>query len=255
MLIQPIFAIVVALTVGGALWEYYHITEVKGFNPLVKIGLLASTAYVLATYLSIETQSKLLPIIIISLSFLMSFTYFFLNENNPLANLAITVFGIFYLAIPLSYLIDINFSPQINAIGDGRLWVAYILFTTKMTDTGGFFIGKYLGRTKLAAKISPKKTIEGAFGGLLFGILTSVLFPYVVHYISPSTHFNLGLWPSIFLGLGIGIIGQIGDLGESLLKRDAGVKDSNQLPGLGGILDMVDSLVFTIPLVYYYLQT
>ena len=244
-----------AIATSIALWEYYQITEIKGCKPLVKLGLFTATSYVMANFLClIETPVTCLPSIILSLSFLMSFIYFIMKENNPLINLAITFFGIIYLSIPLTQLIYINYSTDLLDSGDGRYWVAYILAVTKMTDIGGYFVGKSIGKIKLAEHISPHKTLEGAVGGLLFAIATSVSFPYLIDFLTESADFDLQLWPSIFLGLGIGILAQLGDLGESLLKRDAGVKDSNQLPGLGGVLDTVDSLVFTIPLVYFYLQ-
>jgi phosphatidate cytidylyltransferase len=254
-LFAPLFAIALACVAGFALWEYYHISEVKGFHPLIKIGLFTTTAYVMASFVNIqEGQSSILPTFILALSFLMSFTYFFLNDDQPLGNLAITTFGIIYLAIPLTYLLNINFGiPLENGRGDGRWWVIFTLAVTKMTDTGAFFIGKSLGRTKLAEHISPKKTIEGAMGGMVFAVVTSFLFPYLIYVLAGEGSFYLELWESIILGILIGVLAQIGDLGESVLKRDAGVKDSNQLPGLGGMLDMVDSLVFTIPLVYFYL--
>ena len=122
-----------------------------------------------------------------------------------------------------------------------------------MTDTGGFFIGKKFGKEKLAPYISPKKTWEGALGGFVAAIFSSIAVVFFASIFDPEA-FGLTLWQSIWLGAGIGICAQIGDLSESLLKRDGGIKDSNQVPGLGGMLDIVDSLVFSAPLVYIFLK-
>jgi phosphatidate cytidylyltransferase len=121
-----------------------------------------------------------------------------------------------------------------------------------MTDTGAYFTGKKFGKSKLAPHISPKKTIEGALGGMVFSLLTSLCFFFISDLFSLSM--QISFMESFVLGILVGVIGQIGDLIESLLKRDGGIKDSNQLPGLGGILDVVDSLIFTTPLIYFFLR-
>jgi phosphatidate cytidylyltransferase len=140
-----------------------------------------------------------------------------------------------------------------NSVNDGRWWLLYLLVVTKMTDTGGFFVGKKFGKEKLAPYISPKKTIEGALGGFLAGILSSVAIMFLASIFDPGA-FGLTFAQSIWLGAGISLCAQIGDLSESLLKRDGGIKDSNQMPGLGGMLDIMDSLVFSTPLVYIFLK-
>lgn len=133
---------------------------------------------------------------------------------------------------------------------DGRWWVAYLLVVTKITDIGAYFAGSLWGRRKLAPAISPKKTIEGAIFGLVCAMAASFVFHLLSDYAGP---FHLGTFEWVFLGLLLGLAGQFGDLSESLLKRDANKKDSNVLPGLGGVLDMVDSILFNAPIIYIYL--
>lgn len=250
---QLAFTAILAVIVGCALWEYYVIARAKGYNPLVKTGVITSTIYICLSYVGMRIPIvSFLPYLSLALAFCFGFIYFFSKEKNPLSNLAITVFGIAYLAIPLSFVLSINYFFYPGGTQDGRLWLIYVLTVTKMTDTGAFAIGKNFGKTKLAVHISPKKTIEGAVGGMFLAILTSIVFPLFAHWLSPGS-MQLPFWQSLVLGGVIGFFAQVGDLGESLLKRDAGVKDSNQLPGLGGILDIVDSLVFTIPVVYFFL--
>jgi len=124
------------------------------------------------------------------------------------------------------------------------MWFIFLLVVTKISDIAGYFIGKTVGKRRLS-KISPNKTVEGSLAGLLAAVFSAYLF----HFIFP-----VQLVEALILGLIFGSLSQIGDLAESLLKRDAGVKDSNNLPGIGGVLDLLDSLVFTAPFLWIYLS-
>ncbi len=247
---KPIFILFNAAIISLALLEYYQLTQNKGFQPLVSLGIGSSIVYVIAVAWSTHhPQAGPLPAFILLGSFLLFFLQFFKQQNSPLGNLAITAFGIVYLTIPLSCGVRINYFFPPDALQDGRLCLAYVLLVSKMCDVGAYFVGKILGKTKLAPLISPKKTLEGALGGLGAALLTSLFFTFLFPTALPLT-----IGQSFWLGIVIGILAQLGDLAESVLKRDAGVKDSSHLPGLGGILDMVDSLVFTLPLMYLMLQ-
>lgn len=251
---KPIFAFTVASVIGIALYEYYSIAEIKGFQPLVTLGIASGMAYSIAVFIeTMYTSSTSLPPLVFGVSLLIGFIYFFFSGEGPLIKLAITFFGLLYIAVPLSFIISINYFFSENNHQDGRWWLIYVLTVTKITDAGAYFCGKLFGRHTLASHISPKKTIEGAIGGLVSAIAISIALPYLATSISPANALQMGLFESIYLGCAIGILAQIGDLAESLLKRDAGVKDSNVLPGLGGMLDLTDSLIFTIPLVYFFL--
>ena len=249
----PLFASIVAAITAASLWEYYHIAKVKGYRPLTMTGIIGGIAYCLALYTSLLSPlSTSLPFVVLWITFLLSFLFFFFrgSDPHPMGNLAITIFGLIYLALPLGCALTINFYFLDAPIQDGRLWLIYVLAVSKMTDIAAYFTGKTIGKHPLAPHLSPNKTIEGALGGMLFSIAASIAFP---HFFS-STQFYLPLSHSIGMGIFIGIMAQVGDLAESLLKRDAGVKDSNTLPGLGGMLDIVDSVIFTLPLVYFYLH-
>ena len=131
----------------------------------------------------------------------------------------------------------------------GRSWLLFALLTTFATDSGAYFVGRLTGRHKMAPQLSPGKTWEGAAGGLAAAVSVALLLSLL-----PPQYLNLGLawWPPALIGLAIGIAAQAGDLLESGLKRLAGVKDAGALfPGHGGMLDRLDSLLLTIPLVYY----
>jgi phosphatidate cytidylyltransferase len=153
-----------------------------------------------------------------------------------------TVAGILYVGWLLSYLV------ALRGLDDGRNWLLFALFVTFGSDTTAFFIGRALGRHYLAPQISPGKTWEGFIGGVLGAIIVSLLFNLI-----PALRLPVGYVSVMLLGLLVSVMGQLGDLVESLLKRNMDVKDSGRLmPGHGGILDRMDSIVFAGIVVYYY---
>lgn len=247
------FLSIVAGSIGTALWEFYNIAKARGYAPLNGIGILFSIFYVFSIYLSTQIPSAFaLPIIVIGLALISGFLSYFVKGTDPFINLAITFFGIIYLTLPLSFIVNINYFFPKGTPYDGRWWVFFLITITKMTDIGAYFFGKLIGSHPLTPYISPKKTWEGAVGGLLTAAIASFLFYLIPHFTSGASFLSLG--EALSLGIGISLLAQFGDLAESLLKRDLGVKDSNHLPGLGGILDILDSLVFTIPFVYLFLK-
>lgn len=245
--LQPVFVVLTGAVIIAALWEYYHIAKGSGIDPVASIGIIGSICYLYMVYLTIDRPDLSdWPLIVLGLILFSAFLSYFFSGISPFTNLAVTVFGVVYLTVPLGAFIPIN-------LVYGRYWLLYLLLVTKLTDVGAYLVGKQWGKHKMAPVISPKKTWEGAVGGFLIGTFSS----YVLHKTSVF-FFGPGLFNSSLQSLGFGaimsIVAQIGDLSESLLKRDSGVKDSNRLPGLGGMLDMVDSLVFTTPLLYFFLK-
>jgi phosphatidate cytidylyltransferase len=167
------------------------------------------------------------------------------EKFNAFPAWAWTFAGILYVGWLLGYIV------ALRGIEDGRNWVFYALFCTFGSDTAAFFIGRAIGRHKLAPSISPGKTWEGAIGGLLGAVGVSFLFLLPTPVTLTS---QLNWWQAIILGLLVSIFGQVGDLVESLLKRNTGAKDSGTLiPGHGGILDRMDSIVFAVVVVYYWI--
>ena len=172
----------------------------------------------------------------------------FLRENifEALGGLATTLFGLAYVSALLSYL----FYIRTRDAAHGAWLVLFLILVTKMGDVGAYAIGNIIGQHSLVPRISPRKTVEGFVGAALFSGLTAWLAqPMLGHqhiFGQPATP----LW-TLVMGVVLGVIGQLGDLAESLLKRDCQVKDSGVLiPGLGGVLDVIDSLLFTAPLFY-----
>lgn len=149
--------------------------------------------------------------------------------------------GLAYLSLPLSFL------ALLAGLDEGRWWLLFLLIVIWSNDTFAYFAGRKLGRHKLAPVVSPKKTVEGAVAGIAGGAVSGLVF---VHFTGMDSS-PLG---TIAITVAVGLVGMAGDLAESLLKRGAGVKDSGTIiPGHGGVLDRIDSLIFPIPLLYYYL--
>ncbi|MBA3602666.1 MAG: CDP-archaeol synthase [Parachlamydiaceae bacterium] len=247
------FIALIAGIIGMALWEFYAMARNKKYQPLAYYAIASSMVYLFATYISTQYHVfPMLPQLTLLLTMVGAFAYFFDKGQNSMSNIAITLFGLVYLTLPLTGMIQINYFFPAESLQDGRLWLTYLLLVTKMTDIGAYFIGKNFGKHKITPYISPSKTIEGSIGGLLAAILMSLAFYFVTQYF--SLPFTLSLNEALCLGTIIGVVGQFGDLAESLLKRDCEVKDSNQLPGLGGVLDTADSIIFTVPLVYFFMN-
>lgn len=248
---RPLFALIIASIITLASAEFYHLGQGKNHQPIVKIGLLGCFFYPLAVFTGIQfPQAEFLPLTVLILTLFGAFFYFLKNGLEPLKNLSLTLFALVYIAIPLSLWLNIAYLFPINTLQEGRWWLLYLLAVTKMTDIGAYLVGNLTGKHKMAPTISPGKSWEGAIGGLFIGMGTSVIF----YLFQSKIPLQITLVQSIVLGIILSIIGQLGDLAESLLKRDAGIKNSSQIPGLGGILDMVDSLIFTTPLLYIFLK-
>lgn len=245
-LFQPFFTLLVMAVAAIALWEYYHIPKSKGVEPQCSIGIVGSICYLYTLFHATISDHKMIgwPLAMLALILFALFIYYLFFGKDPLVNSAVTFFGIVYITVPLGALIPINFLF-------GPFWLVYLLIVTKITDIAAYFIGKKWGKFKLAPIVSPKKTWEGAIGGFLAAILASILLYLISEDFTLKTHFSF--YASLWLGGLLGVLGQLGDLFESLLKRDCGVKDSSRLPGLGGILDIIDSLIFTTPMLYLFL--
>jgi phosphatidate cytidylyltransferase len=195
-----------------------------------------------------------LPILVVALGVIAFFIHRFKKAAGALNEIAIEFFGIIYVAVPLSLILGVLYpNPHQGFPQEGRWWLLYLIVVTKITDVGAYFVGRLWGKNKLCPSLSPQKTVEGAIAGFIGAVCASVAIHKLAVYMQ-AEWFHLSFSESVWLGMLIGILGQIGDLAESLLKRDAVVKDSNALPGLGGVLDMVDSLLFTTPVIYFFLR-
>ena len=179
----------------------------------------------------------------------------FRPQKEAFTSWAWTIAGILYLGCLLSHFVALRGLETLSMPYAGRNLVFFAFFTTFASDTAAFFIGRALGKHHLAPHISPGKTWEGAIAGVFGAIIVSLFFvlPKLFTVDNPLYLRDFAYWQAILLGLLVSIFGQLGDLIESLLKRNMGVKDSSQLlPGHGGFLDRMDSVVFAGVVVYYY---
>lgn len=244
------YIIVLFFSALFAFFSCYELLRMRHFQSKLRskmVSILSSAilvSFFVAGYFS-------LPMIWPFATFLVSFMIIFLSHfhrvEGAIRDIAISFFSLVYICVPIGLLIYILYKYQNFSPIDGRLWIALIVVLTKVSDIFAYFSGKIFGKNLLAKYISPNKTIEGALGGLFSVIALSV----VVQYFFPT--YSISYLAAALFGLIIGILSQIGDLCESLLKRDAKVKDSSNIPGIGGILDTLDSLLFTIPFFYIYI--
>lgn len=207
----------------------------------------------LERYLAIGAGTCLLPVFafggtgfvlggctLIFLVFATLFLFRFKEISTVVTHLALVCFGYLYLSLLLSHMVLLRDLPY------GRQWVFLVLLIVMASDSAAYFTGMNFGRRKLYPAISPNKSIEGAIGGLVGGLAGA--------FLAKALFFpELSIFDALVTGLFAGVLGQIGDLFESMLKRAFGVKDSGTIiPGHGGILDRLDSLLFAFPPVFYY---
>jgi phosphatidate cytidylyltransferase len=254
-IINLLLVFTIAALAGIGVWEYAQLAKAKGLQPSSSLMIVIAVCEVFAFYASLTyPQWSKLALLIIILGFISFFIFHFRNPQNALMHVAVEFFGVCYLAVPFSFMLAILYPfSHHSLLQDGRWWLFYLFLVTKITDIGGYFVGRLIGKHPLALHLSPKKTIEGAIGGLICAVALSIAMSMFGKIFSISS-FHLPLGDAIWIGMVIGLLAQVGDLAESLLKRDAFVKDSNRLPGVGGVLDMVDSLIFTSPVVYFFIQ-
>jgi len=237
---EPIswLTLVVACWGGLAVTEFYKMAAKSGTQPLTILGLVATLSLIISPHFEIEKSAGL----ILALTAAVSFSWLVLRHSkySGFASWAWTMGGILYVGLLLSLLVELrNFEY-------GREWVLLALLTTFVSDSAAYLIGRSFGRHRLAPHISPKKTWEGAVSGIIFAAIAS---PLLVTILDLPT----SIFAAILLGIIISGFGQLGDLSESLIKRSTGTKDSgNTIPGHGGFLDRIDSIVFAALVVYCF---
>lgn len=271
------------------LLEFFTLAKAKGANPQTGLALVGAAA-LHCSFFHEKIQNLIIPFFIESggISFLQKLQLFitvlflflvlvliielFRNKGSVFLNAGFTIFGVVYIGIFLASLVGIRElfgaefpyylavqSASTNVLLSeetlysatyswGGMTVIAILASIWMCDTAAYFGGISMGKHKLMPRVSPGKSWEGAVCGFLGAVATMIVFQ---HYFLPYLKFH----QAIIIGVIIGVFGQIGDLIESLLKRDAGVKDSSSLiPGHGGVLDRFDSLIFVSPILYLYID-
>ena len=246
----PMLIMLIFMVFMGS-WEYVKILNHKGFYPSLKVICLTQAILTAVVFF------KRFDLVAITLTIcaMCSFMWVLFKGRQPyIANVATTLLGMVYCGwfpLHLLFLRDLGSLPaysgiiKYNVTYQGACYALFLLFAVILTDTFCYYAGLRFGKHKLSKVISPNKTVEGSIGGTLTCMIFCMIFGPVIQV--PWYH-------SIIIGLLIAGFAQIGDLCESMIKRDAGVKDSsNLLPGHGGFLDRTDSYILTIPVLHYYL--
>jgi len=235
----PVFTVFISLWGLLAAFEFYKITTISRILPLTVSGMILTILFIIRPHFSSDLYY---PIVLVSAFVLPMILLLIRRKEKEVVNIwSWGVAGILYVGLLLSYLVDLR-------LDGGRNWVFLAILATFGSDTMAYFVGRAFGRHKMAPRISPNKTWEGAAAGVIGAICISLLFT-----ISWELQLPINYWQAVLLGVLISVFGQLGDLLESSLKRYAGVKESGSLmPGHGGLLDRMDSVVFAGVVVYVY---
>ncbi|MFO1463743.1 MAG: phosphatidate cytidylyltransferase [bacterium] len=212
-----------------------HPTSSQGFTVLLGTGLCLAVMFAPHDF---RTLIVALPVTLMA-----SFVFYLWRRHSVeivLGQVSLTFMTVVYCGLMLAFL------GLIRDLPNGSSWLFLVLAATFGADTGAYLTGRTIGRHKLAPHISPGKTVEGLFGGVAMSILWALGTKYLLSR-------DILVRDCLWVGLGVGLLGPLGDLSESMMKRSVGVKDSgNLIPGHGGLLDRIDALLFTSPIVYYY---
>lgn len=238
-----LFSLTITFFIGFALYEFYLLVGNKEILVYKYFGVIVGLLVPLVTHFTIGMATHNIGPFLIVIACLLTFVLQFTRreKNDALIGISVTLLGILYISWFFSFIIKIKFLPQ------GSLLVAFLLLVTKGGDIGAYIVGSTIGKHVLIPRISPKKTIEGLIGALVFSFFLALISKTYLGFV----HFG----HLVVLGLLLGVLGQVGDLSESLIKRDCGVKDTGRyFPGLGGSMDVLDSLLFTTPIFYFYIK-
>ncbi|MBI2470551.1 MAG: phosphatidate cytidylyltransferase [Planctomycetes bacterium] len=223
--------------------------EKNGFSPFRISGIVIGVWLFVVYWLSVRKnfsvdyhfiRQEIFVALIFWLLLIQAFTR---GTKDAVKNISVTIFGILYIFFLLSFAVTLRYLPN------GVCMLIMVLLVSKFGDIGGYLLGRKYGKHKLAKVISPNKTIEGACFSLLFSVLIAVIFSLI-----PAIRVFSLKWAIVF-GIIVGFSALLGDLAESLLKRDSNVKDAgNLVPAFGGILDVIDCLLISMPVAYYSLK-
>jgi phosphatidate cytidylyltransferase len=236
---DPVFSILIALVAALAALEFYGMRGLSKKHPLTILGLIGVLAFIVVAHIDCSYAKPTITAVV-------ALPLIWLLIRPPARDAAFkwawALTGVIYIGWMLSHFIPLR------ELASGRDWVLLALFTNIATDTSAFFVGRAWGRHHLAPRISAGKTWEGTAAGFIAAIAAAILMVTILPGLEAVPY-----WQAAILGVLIGIFAQLGDLTESMFKRSAGLKDSGgMIPGHGGILDRLDSILFTGVVTYYY---
>jgi phosphatidate cytidylyltransferase len=243
-----------------ALWEFYSMLDHRDLPNFKVTGMICGAVMLVGSFYyfakmgpagSYDFEVAVLLFFLLTVFGRQMFAR--LRHDEPLQTMAYTLFGLLYVLWLFNFNTKILYLTPRSTTGatTGQFYVLYLIAVTKFSDMGAYLTGSAVGRHLMTPHISARKTWEGFFGALVFALLCSLL----LFKLMPG-HLSMLTWThATVLGLLLGFAAVIGDLAESIIKRSTGVKDSgNFLPGIGGALDLIDSLLFTAPLLFFYLR-
>ena len=227
--------------------EYADILKNKGFLPFFKVIVVTSVSMILVSACGYD---DLIPFVLLFGTISSFLAVLFRGRQPYIANVATTILGFLIAWMPCHVCLIRNMGPKVTLFNisfkQGLYFLLFIFFVIMMTDIAAYYFGVRFGKHKLSPVISPKKTKEGALAGIIAAVITGLIIGKLI---------NISLYHAFVLSLITTVMAQLGDLSESLIKRDAGVKDSgHSLPGHGGFLDRADSYLFSVPVAYYYIK-
>jgi len=246
-----------------ALWEFYTILDNKKLPNFKIIGMICGGIFISGSFVyfsrasgdagrvdSYEFEDAVLLFFMLVVFARQMFQR--TRDISPIETMAYTLFGLLYVPWLFNFMTKIVYvTPHAHGMVTGHFYVLYLVVVTKFSDMGAYLTGSVIGKHPLIPHISPKKTWEGFYGALGFSLLGS----YAMLALMPHTLHLINYWHGTVLGLLLGFAAIVGDLAESIIKRSCDVKDSGKLlPGIGGSLDLIDSLLFTAPLLFFYMR-
>lgn len=255
------FLALMILLASAGLWEFYTLMGRRNLQTFRWVGLTGGILLMAGTFLHCigllgihdspsranDFEASFIIVFVLGLCLRHLFDK---HAKEGLLPIATTLFGLMYVPYLLNFVQKINYFPLLTP-GDGAYYVLFFLLVTKFSDTGAYVFGSLFGRHKMIPRISPGKTWEGFAGA----VVTSVGASLVLAHFAQAHLLGMTVTHAAILGVILGLGAVVGDLIESLFKREAGAKDSGALfPGIGGILDLLDSLLFNAPLMYLYLR-
>lgn len=251
----PLALLVLLAACALAMLEYYALLDTVGIPHFKKLGTGLGLLLMAGTWLGLQLPpenaarydvSGILLFLVVAVILLRQM--FTRKNQRPWDSMASTFLGVMYIAFLFNY-----FTKLLFTFGrvEGQFLLTLLIVVVKLTDIGAYVVGCGFGRTKLIPRVSPAKTWEGCAGGVVAGLIGAVVL-YMLFY-DKWGQLDIGLYDMIVLAPLLSVFGIVGDLAESLLKRSAGVKDSGSwIRGMGGFLDVLDSLLFTAPILYIY---
>lgn len=242
------------------LWEYYEMLDRRGVPNFKLTGLICAVVFLAGSFYTFRSRGPdksydfEIAVLVVFLMVMFGRQMFRrTRDQNPLETMAYTLFGLLYIVWLFNFLTKIVYLPPRGPLGQitGQYYVLYLLLVTKFSDMGAYVTGSLIGKHKLVPHISPHKTWEGLAGAVAFALAGSFgLWALIPARLSVFTAGDVAI-----LGVLLGLAAVIGDLAESIVKRSADAKDSGGLlPGIGGVLDLIDSLLFTAPILFFYMR-